>query len=239
MSTKHPYDEVTPGTRVYKCSCANRMTEHGYFTSIHKCQFHKSKSGRGGAAYYLDMGAISDRGIPCHKRLIGEAYEALGPEFIPKSPYPDSRALEIGCGIGMYIPHVLKMGYEYEAVEMDEWAAEWVNNCFDVGIHRMPFEDFIPDNWYELVIAAHVLEHVREPVVMIERIYRMLEEGGRLFLLIPDDEDPVNPDHLSFFTEPVIKSLVERAGFVKVRTAVRRRVKHENFIYVSARKPGF
>jgi hypothetical protein len=54
---------------------------------------------------------------------------------------------------------------------------------------------------------------------------------------VPDDSDPVNPDHLWHFDERTLRGCVEAAGLVVERLVVRKYIERENFLYVRARKP--
>ena len=72
---------------------------------------------------------------------------------------------------------------------------------------------------------------------MIRKMAAYLDHGGELWIIVPDDSDPVNPDHLWFFTEATLRSTIEAAGLEVVRMAKRKYIERENFIYCRARKP--
>ncbi len=65
----------------------------------------------------------------------------------------------------------------------------------------------------------------------------MLIHGGELWTIVPNDDDPLNPDHLWFWNEESLRGCVEAAGLQVVTFAVRQRVEHEKFMYLRARKP--
>jgi SAM-dependent methyltransferase len=48
-------------------------------------------------------------------------------------------------------------------------------------IHRLPFKD----NSIDAVMSLAVLEHVREPAVVLKEVHRVLKPGGRVFSVIP------------------------------------------------------
>jgi SAM-dependent methyltransferase len=43
-----------------------------------------------------------------------------------------------------------------------------------------------PDDSLEFVIASHVIEHVRNPLLALREVHRKLRPGGRLVLIVPD-----------------------------------------------------
>jgi len=48
-------------------------------------------------------------------------------------------------------------------------------------IHHLPFKD----NSIDAVMSVAVLEHVREPAVVLKELHRVLKPGGRVFSVIP------------------------------------------------------
>jgi SAM-dependent methyltransferase len=48
-------------------------------------------------------------------------------------------------------------------------------------IHHMPF----PDNSIDAIICSSVLEHVTNPFLAVQEIYRTLKPGGYLYLYVP------------------------------------------------------
>lgn len=48
------------------------------------------------------------------------------------------------------------------------------------------FEEYDPGPIFDTVLALHVLEHVEEPVRMLERIWGWLRPGGRLIAVVPN-----------------------------------------------------
>lgn len=230
---------------VYPCGCMNETDAiSGVLRSVSKCEHHRQQSGRGGMAHYLEMGCIID-GVPQHAKYAAELRECLRDMDCPIYPHNsdvsmtgvDDVALEIGSGLSMYAPMLMNLRYDYNGLEPDAEAAAWARSTFDVLIVEKKLEELTCcDTAFALIMAAHVFEHLQNAPRMIAKTFSLLQKGGRLILIVPDDEDPVNPDHLWFFTPTTLRSVLEDVGFKDVRMTVRRRVKHENFIYASAVK---
>jgi hypothetical protein len=55
-----------------------------------------------------------------------------------------------------------------------------------------------------------------------------------LRIIVPNDDDPTNPDHLHFFDPMSLGRALDLAGLVVGRMEMRRVVKHEQFIYARA-----
>jgi len=79
-----------------------------------------------------------------------------------------------------------------------------------------------------VIVASHVLEHLVEVAVTVERLAGLLDPGGVLLVEVPDQvwkgipiaADPVT--HVNFFHPRSLALLLERAG-LEVRDAVARR----------------
>ena len=54
-------------------------------------------------------------------------------------------------------------------------------------VHNTTFEEFKPITSYDVIIASEVLEHTKDPLFCIEKIYDMLEIGGYLFMTVPEE----------------------------------------------------
>jgi len=53
-------------------------------------------------------------------------------------------------------------------------------------VHWSMFEDFQPDDRYNVVLALHVLEHLAEPVAFLKRVKNFLKENGVLIVMVPN-----------------------------------------------------
>jgi SAM-dependent methyltransferase len=229
----------------YGCGCLNAPhAPSGVLRSVSKCPRHRAMMRRPESLderYYADLGLIRDgRLLPT--RHVAEIEEALGP--MPR-PFGPSHALEVGCGVSPYCEHLKYLGHRYAAIEPSHWAAQWMQERFEVPVWNRPVEDWwttdhgrrtVRPAW-DLILAAHVVEHLDDAPGALCRLAERLVPGGQLWLVVPDDGDPVNPDHLWHFRPETLRSCIEAAGLVPEAMAVYRRVRRENFVYALARKP--
>lgn len=54
---------------------------------------------------------------------------------------------------------------------------------YDISLNGLGFS---PNENYDFVICSHVIEHVANPFFLIKECYRVLKEGGVLYLAVPD-----------------------------------------------------
>lgn len=159
---------------------------------------------------------------------VAEMIEALG----ELSQVFDLPAIEIGGGVSPYAAWLRSLGYRYLGIEPSKWAANFMRSLrFPVLSHPWPVH---VTEKVSLILSAHSLEHMTDAPQALLAMYEAMNPGGMLLLLVPDDSDPTNADHLWFFNESSLRALLERIGFVIERLAVRQIVSHEKFIYVRA-----
>lgn len=237
MKSQHTFTALDILVMTYPCGCENQHTPpSGVLRSIRKCPKHKAKQRDPATldeSYYTELGVLKD-GRLADTNHVAELVEALGEftRFVGRTP-----ALEIGCGASPYVAAILEAGHEYYGTDASPWAAQWMKETYGARVTVGRFED-VRLGWdHRLILAAHVLEHLDDAPAAIANCERLLCRGGELWIVVPDDSDPVNPDHIWFFDEFTLRACLEAAGLVVEKMAVRRYVPHENFIYCRARKP--
>jgi hypothetical protein len=217
------------------CGCETQIDQRcGASFSVTKCEAHRAAQRDPAtidAAYYEELGLIRG-GIVQTTQHVAELTDAIG--GFDKAQ-PGAVAVEIGGGVTPYAGAIQAAGYRYLGVEMSHWAAEWARSTFDVEVIQESL-DQVHGITCDLMLAAHCLEHMPDAIASLNKMAEMLKPGCPLFLIIPDDSDMTNPDHLWFFNESTITNAIAQAGLVIEKIVTKRIVKHENFIYAKARK---
>lgn len=223
--TKHP------------CGCITDIDSRcGAIFSVKKCRSHermRQEVGELGEKYYQGLGAIVD-GIPQCARYIEEFEEAFGTDAIPMLNGSD--CIEIGCGCSMYAPMFLAAGANYIGVDPSPYARRWTSSTFRVTT-LSGMELFRTHHKARAVLAAHSLEHMKDPLETMSWAYDRLSRRGTFFIIIPDDTDLFNPDHLWFFNTTTLRNALQSIGFAISTMRSFKRIERENFIYCKAVKP--
>ena len=96
------------------------------------------------------------------------------------------RILENGCGVGMYLEHLLPLGGEVFGLEFDFERVRESHHRSDkvtcAAGENLPY----PANSFDLVLSHEVLEHVEDDQKSANEIFRVLKPGGRLLLFVPN-----------------------------------------------------
>lgn len=223
----------------YKCGCIN--TEHlptGAFCRVTTCNEHLEESkyqhSKSPLEYLKSLGAIKD-GVPNCKQYIEQLKEAIG--SFPVARSHEDFVMEVGCGLSMYAPEILRTGYDYVGIDSNSSFCLATSKTFNVETICQDFDMVsISSNRIEIILSAHCLEHLNNAPQALEKMYGLLQPRGLLYLIIPDDSDPVNPDHVWFFKEFSLRKTIELAGFEIEKFVTRKYIEREQFFYVKAVK---
>jgi len=122
-------------------------------------------------------------------------------EFASNEVSDGGRLLDAGAGASPYRKYFDHTKYESADIEgVHDFLCE---------IERLP----IADNSYDAIINTQVLEHAKDPQVMLAELYRVLKPNGKLFLTVPGCFG-VHSEHNYFnFLEDGLRLLFENTGF--------------------------
>jgi ubiquinone/menaquinone biosynthesis C-methylase UbiE len=98
------------------------------------------------------------------------------------------KTLEIGAGLGEHLAHEDLTTQEYTALEIRPDFVEEIKKRFpkvQVMAADIEGKTNLPENFYDRVIAIHVLEHLRNLPVALDEIKRVLKTDGTFVVVIP------------------------------------------------------
>ena len=139
---------------------------------------------------------------------------------------PGKRALEIGCGTGLFTQFFAETGAEIVAMdispELIEKAKEKNLPENSVTFVVKPFENLQMEKTFDAVIGSSILHHL-DLERSLQRIYQLLKPGGRLSFAEPNMLNPqiflerklrfifpqVSPDETAFIESKLLKKLRE------------------------------
>ncbi|PYX57503.1 MAG: hypothetical protein DMG76_11495 [Acidobacteria bacterium] len=148
----------------------------------------------------------------------------------------EGRLLDVGCGDGSLLVRMRSLGWQVSGVEPDPAAAKVAKDQHELDVSVGSIEEVdLPEAAYDAVTMGHVIEHVHEPIRVLEKIHAALKPGGVLSIRTPNLDslghkrfrdmwmhlDP--PRHLRLFTSSTLSTSVERARFtiLNVHTSAR------------------
>lgn len=155
---------------------------------------------------------------------------ALGTKYKLVHRYQtQGRVLDIGCGTGEFLAHLMSRGYMVEGVEPDLKAREQA--IANHSIAAVPTVEQVSNKeYYQVITMWHVLEHVPDVRATFKKLFALLADRGILIIAVPDREswDRAHygpqwaawdvPRHLSHFRRQDIQRLLHEHGFELLAT---------------------
>jgi SAM-dependent methyltransferase len=139
---------------------------------------------------------------------------------------PVGAALDAGCGDGAFLLRLAEAGWKGPLLGLEPGraaAARARSHGFEVEEKAVEQLDAVGE--FDLVVLRHVIEHVRSPRGVLERVRRSLRPGGLLYLGTPDERalsarvfgrywhgwDP--PRHLWILNPEGVRRVLRETGF--------------------------
>ena len=174
-------------------------------------------------------------GRHCYQRdLDGEGGRSLVrlARWIPRS----ATVLELGPASGYFTRHLSQeLGCVVDAIELDpemaELARPWCRQLIVGDLDTLKLKDSLPaGSSYQVIVAADVLEHLRDPGAMLLQLKELLAPEGQILISVPNvgyiglvadlvageftyrDEGLLDRTHLRFFTRDSLERSLRAAG---------------------------
>lgn len=101
------------------------------------------------------------------------------------------RALENGCGVGMYVEKMTELGANVTGLEYDFDRARDARRNSERIINAAGEYLPLPSMTFDLILSHEVIEHVQDDALAVREMIRALKPGGRLILFCPNRGYPV------------------------------------------------
>lgn len=131
--------------------------------------------------------------------------------------------LDFGAGYGTALLYCLKKGYKAIGIDISKDSANffrervkklkykklWISRYVLSEGENLPFK---PES-FDVVISNQVIEHVKDPKKCVLEIFRVLKEGGILYLRAPDYSTSFYEPHYRIFWTPFFNTRTKTSHF--------------------------
>jgi 2-polyprenyl-3-methyl-5-hydroxy-6-metoxy-1,4-benzoquinol methylase len=126
--------------------------------------------------------------------------------------------LEVGGGHGMYISDAISIigpDTNYDLADISpssiDIAKRMINNP-KVNYNLIDIFEYFPSHKYDFITMGEVLEHVEDPVALLEKLHSLLADNGKVFVTTPTNAPAI--DHIYLFKNADdIRGVISKAGF--------------------------
>jgi 2-polyprenyl-3-methyl-5-hydroxy-6-metoxy-1,4-benzoquinol methylase len=165
-----------------------------------------------------------------------------------KALLPNKKLLDFGCGAGGFLKKAEQLAESVEGVELEHRVEEYWRD--QLTIHTS-IES--AGEGYDLITAFHVVEHLSDPVALINILAEKLSHNGRLVIEVPSSEDALLTlydsdafqhftywsQHLFLFNADNLRKLINLAGLRVINIEQYQRYPLSNHLHwLSKGKPG-
>jgi 2-polyprenyl-3-methyl-5-hydroxy-6-metoxy-1,4-benzoquinol methylase len=165
---------------------------------------------------------------------------------------PGAMVLDVGCGTGIVARALAARGCKVWGVEIDPRRAAsartWCHEVLEVDVETVALSTELAGMKFDTVLFLDVLEHLRDPQVVLADAATVLAPGGSVLLSIPNvthgalrlellsgkfryrASGLLDRGHLRFFDADGVDELIRQAGFhAETRLRVTRRLDQTEF----------
>jgi SAM-dependent methyltransferase len=135
-----------------------------------------------------------------------------------------SDCLELGCASGYFLSTIKK---HVKSVTGIETHILLKNYCRELGINMVESLSECSDNQFDVVFMFFLLEHIGDPKKYLQEIKRVLKNGGRIVIVVPNVDDALfklydipgfrifyfTPAHQFYYSKDTLSDLLKKAGF--------------------------
>ena len=143
--------------------------------------------------------------------------------------------LDVGCGEGFVLRYFERLGWQVQGIDYSRAGVQQVNPAYADHVEQGDVFELLEariasEKQYDLVWLGNVLEHVLDPVSLLQSLRCLVAPDGLLVVTVPNDGTPYHeelyatgtipdrfwiavPDHLSYFTADSLRRTAEATGW--------------------------
>jgi len=158
-------------------------------------------------------------------RLSGLASQQAQSQHLFIPPEKTGTLLDIGCGNGRFLKRMADKGWSVVGTDFDKEAVEYVKNTYQFEAYIGDLVDLpLSPQRFDIITLQHVIEHVPNPVELLNHCKTLLKPQGKIILVTPNVQswghqyyqqhwrglEP--PRHVYLYAPKTLEALTQQAG---------------------------
>lgn len=139
------------------------------------------------------------------------------------------KILDIGCGLGIFLYLAKKRGWKPSGIEISKFASNYAKNKLKLNVINSDNLNTFEDDFFDVIVVNHVLEHIENPLLILNQIKEKLNLNGILFIGVPninglyprlqkENWPSLRPKtHIYQFTPKTLKALLKKVNFKPIK----------------------
>jgi 2-polyprenyl-3-methyl-5-hydroxy-6-metoxy-1,4-benzoquinol methylase len=141
------------------------------------------------------------------------------------------RLLDVGCGLGFFMKSAFDSGFDTYGIDISRRAVNYAGESFDLKADAIPIDELLMrGDKFDIITLWHVLEHFLNPGEELNKITKLLNDGGLCFIEVPNlrslkfmlsRQKWIGGNHpryhRTFFTRTTLERILKKSGFVNIK----------------------
>lgn len=111
-----------------------------------------------------------------------------------KHLYKDANILDVGCGNGIISRHLADVGFNVLGIDVSKKAilkAKSIKESYNLKFEVKDANELAESKFkYKGIVCSEVLEHLENPKLFLNSIYKLLDQDGILIITVPNGFGP-------------------------------------------------
>lgn len=152
-------------------------------------------------------------------------------------PLSDIDLLDVGCSTGAFLHSAMRLGVRAQGVEPAPKAVDRAREAGLIVHQGMVQDQDLPANSFDVVTLFEVIEHLKEPRVILDAAFELLKPGGLMMIGTGNAQSwtanfmkhrweyfqiALHGGHISFYSPASLSKLAKSVGFEVANISTRR-----------------
>jgi 2-polyprenyl-3-methyl-5-hydroxy-6-metoxy-1,4-benzoquinol methylase len=176
---------------------------------------------------YLEREAVITKDDPYAQFIARERVGGIA-HVVP--PGPGKRFLDIGIGDGLLLHLAEELGYATYGLDINADGLRLARSTYGIRaeLSLEPMGDAFPGTQFDVIHMNEVIEHVTDPMPLLNNCRKRLKEGGCLVIQTGNIDSVVSkikgsswayirPVHVSYFSTKTLLHAIKESGFKPIK----------------------